>query len=304
MVIAELLQQTTSNEAIQFEKIVRGYDNEVYAVTTRQGFDYIVRIQQYGSTGFAEEDWALAQCRAAGAPVPDVCHVGTLTVDGQSKLVMVQRRIPGRPLADIQQRLSQAELAHIYAQVGAALSQIHSVKVGGFYKLNSGGVWDFPDWASIAAADLHDRQGERPYLHQAGFSAKEIDRLLAIMEQTPTPVDQQPVLCHGDLGPDHLFVDGSLTLTGIIDFGEFQGGLPMVDFVSLSLASPAVDLAWLQVGYTNQALFVDHFTARLRQGQVSYLIGYLAHCVRIQDEAEVKQATQRLHQILGERNEQ
>lgn len=43
-----LIRQTTGDEPSHSEKLVRGYDNEVYAVQTQQGHDYIVRIQQQG----------------------------------------------------------------------------------------------------------------------------------------------------------------------------------------------------------------------------------------------------------------
>lgn len=281
--ISDLIQQVTGDDPISHEKLVRGYDNEVYAVQTRQGNDYIVRIQQHGGAGYAEEQWAIERCRMVGVPVPVICFVGAVALGDQSKPVMVQRRVPGRPLSEVYATVGQDERAHIFSQVGAVLSKIHTIRVGGFYKRHTTGLWDFPDWESIAADNLRARQTERPQLQQAGLTDGEIAALFVLIEGEMPPKDRQPVLCHADLGLDHLFVDADLTLTGVIDFGEFQGGLPLVDFVSLSLHCSTVELAWVQAGYTNKALFATDFAQRLSLGRLNFLIGYLAHCVRIGD---------------------
>jgi aminoglycoside phosphotransferase (APT) family kinase protein len=278
-----LIRQSTGDEPIRHEQVVRGYDNEVYVVETRQGNAYIVRLQQHGRTGYAEEQWAIEQCRAVGVPVAEICHVGALTVGDQNKPVMVQRRVAGRPLSEVQAMLTQDERVHIYHQLGAALSKIHSIAVGGFYKLNPDGVWDFPDWESIAQANVRDRTAERPQLRQAGLTDAEIDALLALIIDAVPPINRQPVLCHGDFRPEHLFVDAALTLTGVIDFGEFQGGLPHVDFVSLSVDCSPAEMISIQAGYSNKALFTDAFAQRLRYHQISYLLGSLAYFVQIQD---------------------
>ena len=38
------------------------------------------------------------------------------------------------------------------------------------------------------------------------------------------------VLYHGDYTHEHWFVDECLNITGIIDFGDIQGGLVTTDF--------------------------------------------------------------------------
>ena len=285
--IFDLIQQVIGDEPISLEKLVRGYDNEVYAVQTRQGHDYIVRLRQHDGAGYAEEQWAIQRSRSVGVPAPEICYVGQLAVGDQRKPVMVQRRVPGRPLAEVYAMLSSEERAHVFRQVGALLSKLHSISVGGFYKLNPGGAWDFPDWESIDQSNRQDRTAERPQLLTAGLREEEIDAIFAITLVDNPPVDRQPVLCHGDLGLDHLFVDNELNLTGVIDFGEFQGGLPVVDFARLSLDCSPEELAWVQEGYPNKALLADNFAQRLRQIRLNFLSGYLAHCVRIADHEEV-----------------
>lgn len=298
--IFNLLKQTTGQTPIQRAKITRGYDSEVYAIKTEQQEIFIVRIQQHGSVGFAEEHWAINRSREAGAPVPDVCFVGTLRVNAEEKPVMIQRKVPGRALIEIQAQLSEPELAYIYAQAGVALSRIHSVHVGGFYRMQPDGTWDFPDWESIVNADQKDRAAERDLLRQIGFTNDDVDRMLTVnASRLYTGAPPRPVLCHGDFGPDHLFVDQELNLTAVIDFGDFQGGLPILDFVILSIYYPDVDLKWLQAGYEDKSLFNDRFELELRGKRVGYLMGYLAHCVKIGDHDEIRRKTTQLRDCLS-----
>jgi hypothetical protein len=77
-----------------------------------------------------------------------------------------------------------------------------------------------------------------------------------------------------------LFFDDELKLCGVIDFGEFQGGQPIVDFANLSMTCPDVDLAWLQPDYGNANLFDQTFPDRLRVTKVGLQIGNLAHFIQ------------------------
>lgn len=279
--IFDLAGRTTGQEAIAREKIVRGYDSEVYLVHMRQGDDVIVRIRHHGGAPFADEAWAISQCREVGVPVPEVLLVETINIDGNEREVMVQRRVPGRALSEIERDLTIEQRAAVWRQAGAALGAIHSIRVGGFYKRHPDGSWDFPVWKSVAEQSIIDRTSEKPLLMQAGFRADEVDQLLQMLEAGQAlVVDEQPVLCHGDFLPGHLFVDDDLKLRGVIDFGEFQGGGPILDFANLSMDFPDIDLAWLQPDYGNQKLFDDTFPARLQTTKIGLQIGYLAHYIR------------------------
>src|SRR3712207_6455761 len=90
-VLFGIVQEATGQRAERFEKIVRGYDNEVYGVTMRRGRSFIVRSRRHGEISFREEAWALEQCRRAGAPVPEVCLLTTRLLGDAPREVMVQR---------------------------------------------------------------------------------------------------------------------------------------------------------------------------------------------------------------------
>lgn len=279
--VTALVRQATGHVANDITRIVRGYESEVYRATTNSGEAVVVRIRRYGSVSYASEAWAIEQCRAAGVPVPDVLLLDTIEADDHTHEVMVQRAVPGRPLGDIQQRLSRAERARVWAQAGEALARIHSVRAGGFYKMRQPGVWDFPDDDSVSHSAIGARQGDVDELRTHGIASDDLDTLVEILvagENAFTcPV---PSLLHGDFLPDHLFVDDDLRLRGVIDFGDFQGGPRIVDVANLHMNAPDVDLAWLRAGYGEREPFDQHFERRLILTSAEQQIGYLAHFVR------------------------
>ena len=308
--VFDLIQRATGKTPIVRTKIVQGWDNEVYNVHTDDDAEWIVRIQQHGTTGFEQEIWAIEACRAAGVPVPEICLIDQIEGPDsgyhdndslRTHSVMVQKRVPGRPLLEVQAGLSEQQLANVYRQVGAALGKMHSIQVGGFYKMNADGEWDFPDWESLSQAARRDRAAERPKLIQAGFRSQDVDALLELGEyyQREFACDYA-VLCHGDMEPDHLFVDDDLTLTGIIDFGEFHGGTPIHDFAILNMAEPQIDLMWLRAGYDNDALFEARFAERLLLHKLGWLMGYLAYLVDSDNHEERKAVAASLREALNE----
>lgn len=65
-------------------------------------------------------------------------------------------------------------------------------------------------------------------------------------------------LLHGDPQPDHIFVDDSLRITGIIDFGDVRAGDPVFDIAWWSvLHEPTWPSAWLTDGYPQWHLLPD-----------------------------------------------
>ena len=190
-----------------------------------------------------------------GAPVPDVLLYDRGWIDGAEREVMVQCAILGRTLEEQRGSLGEDQLRSCLVQAAAALAKIHSVRVDGFY-MRRHGVWDFANWEGVAAANLRDRTAERAPVRTAGFTDAELDVLLGTLDQLqrqfPWP---NPVLLHGDYTPEHLFFDDTAMLAGIIDFGQAQGGSPMIDLDELLKGTDGwgvpedVRLKWLREGY-------------------------------------------------------
>ena len=274
-VLVDVVKGVTGHEVTSRQRIVQGYANEVYRVGTRQGNQFIVRIRRHEAVGFVEEAWAMARCRAAGAPVPDVYGVTRVDVDGQAREIMVLELVTGRALSDVVMGLTPWEREQVLTRVGAVMSTIHGVKIDGFGRLRPDGRWESPDWDSYVQAIPRERSKDAPFLIQAGLHETEVDSLLYLLARLPTVARSQPVLCHADLAMSHLFVDDQLNLTGVIDFGQWRGGTPALDFAVLRMYHPEIDLAWLKRGYQDQAIFNQTFPLQLLIHQANMTIGYL-----------------------------
>lgn len=298
--IATFARRATGLDAAHIERVVRGYESEVYMATTAVGERFVVRIRRYGSVSYASEAWAIAACRAAGAPVPDLVLVGTYPLDGAEREVMVQRAVEGRPLSDIQRTLTRDELAHVWAQAGEALARIHSVRAGGFYKMREPGVWDFPDDAGVAQSGQDGRRRDLDELRRRGAARDDLEALAELLDASagafPCP---EPSLLHGDFLPGHLFVDDALRLRGVIDFGDFQGGPRIVDLANLRMSAPEVDIQWLRAGYGEQEPFDEHLGRRLLLAEAGMEIGYLAHYLREGNDAEAAAVVQAMRETAA-----
>jgi aminoglycoside phosphotransferase (APT) family kinase protein len=188
----------------------------------------------------------------------------------------------------------------VLVQAGAALAAIHSVPVGGFYKRHDDGSWDFPDWDGLMRAAVRDRTAEMPLLLSAGFTEPDLAALRATLETHRDDYPcSQPVLCHGDFSPEHWIVDAGPNLSGVIDFGEFQGGPPITDIAYLSMERPDIDLSGLRRGYGDSDWWDDGLPRRLLLHRAGLQMGYLAHYLRQGNREEAEPMARGLRATLG-----
>jgi len=297
-VLFDLVARATRCQPIRSERIVQGYDNEVYAVETDDGASFIVRLHRFGEVSLTQEAWALEQCRRQAVPVPEVLGLETLTMADGHREVMVQRRLPGRPLSAILPSLGPGERARVLFRAGEALRGIHTINVGGYYRRRDDGSWDFPSRVAVAKSAMRHRAAEAPQL-LTHLSAVDVARMLEILSQQEHEArGEQPVLCHGDFVTQHIFVTEGLALCGIIDFGEFQGGAPIHDLAYLALEQPDLPMAPLLAGYDDARVVGPVFADQLRRYQIGLGMGYLAHYVGIGNDIEARRVAARLKAVL------
>lgn len=299
-VVFEIVKNATGNNPVKREKIVKGYDNEVYSIETEQGNNFIVRIRRFGEVEFRQEAWAIEQSKNAGVPVPQVFFVGNIpTKDGANLEVMVLEKLDGDSLANIRQTIDDANLRKILVEAGKILAKIHSVKSGGFYQRHENGEWDFSDWEREMDSSIKDRSGEKELILSAGFSPSDFDFMIEMMKKYKTEFPcTQPVLNHGDYLPEHIFVGKDLRISGIIDFGMFQGAPPIHDLAYLSFEEPKLDISAIKEGYSNKALFDDNFEMRLNLHKLGLQMGHLAHNIRIGDNTQAQTISGELRKTL------
>ena len=297
--VEAMVQRATGQSVTALERIVAGNDNEVYAVTPSQGSEFVVRIHRSASCTLTEEAWALAQARAAGVPVPDVLLVDQIEHEGAPLDFMVQTRLAGRPLEDRLPHLGHQDRERTLHAMGRTLAQLHMVAVDGFYRRRPDGRWDFPDWFAFMDRAARDRAAEAPWLHVAGFSPRDIDSTMELIQQYDQAFDcPQPVLCHGDFVPEHVFFDDDLRIVGVIDFGQYEGNHPVHDFALLSMMADERIESAVRRGYAEVGILDDQFDFRLHLHRLMLEVGYLAHHIQIPGHPEVPRYAQGLRSTL------
>jgi len=118
--------------------------------------------------------------------VPEIIHCGKILNNDKLLDIMIEEKIQGSPLTP-----------DLYEEAGAELRKIHSIKVNGFWRMHEDGTFDF------------DINGVLQDGSKRLFENKE--------DVIP------PILCHGDYRCDHILCENG-HITGIIDFGDFNGG--------------------------------------------------------------------------------
>lgn len=296
--VAAVVRKATGRPMASLSRIVRGQENEVYRAVTDSADEVVVRIRRFGEEGsLADEAWAMDQARRAGAPVPEVLLLDRLTSDGADLPVMVQAIAEGQALAE-RADLTAAERQAALARAGEVLARINAVTVPGFWRPGSDGEW-MSDWTSLMSGFTADREAERDLICAMGFGAAEFDRMItclhAYADEFPC---SQPVLCHGDFTPEHIFVDSQLRISAVIDFGMYCGGPPVSDLAYLRYALPRDDLAAILTGYDGAEKDDDAFWRRLDLHALGLAIGNLASDVAKGNTAAARESADSLAAIL------
>ncbi len=247
--LADLVRRATHSDLDGVDRILEGYSNEVYRVRCTDAQDVIVRILRFDddttSAASAGEAWAIGSARAAGVPAPEVLLLDTVRVDGAEFPAMVQRTVPGRPLSKIIDRLSERQRHEVLAELGGLTARINGIQVD-----------EVCDWPTVIATEVAAHAANRDKIISGGVPASQFDRILNLLGEYVRETRPAPgVLCHGDLSPKHVFVTGdgnegsAVRVSGIIDFGDWQSGLPVHDLAVLRVRDPRLDLRPLLAGY-------------------------------------------------------
>lgn len=299
-VVAAVVRRATGSSAVTLSRIVRGQDNEVYQAATDDGAQVIVRINHFGEDdGFAGEAWAMDQARLVGVPVPEVLLIGRLNDEDAQHPVMVQAMAPGQVLAERAQ-LTAVERHRALVRAGAVLARMNSVQVPGLWRPGPDGAWPDRDWETLMTDWVDDREAERDLVCSMGFAAAEFARMIALLRTYVRDFPcGQPVLCHGDFTPEHIFIDEHQHVCGVIDFGMYCGGPPISDLAYLRYALPESDLAAILAGYGGNTLHrEDASWHQLELHALGLAIGNLASEITIGNTAAARQSANSLATIL------
>lgn len=255
------------------ERWVRSYSNEVYAVTTVDGQELVVRISRAGARHFDAEHWARANCAARGVPVPRVLGAAVRAIDDVELSCSVEERAPGETL-DILTSAGEVDVElreEIVASAGESLAAIHTVQTKGWGPIDDHGRGAHTD----ATTDLRWLAGLvpglRPVARKHRLAFHHIEDALGVIEAAPG--SDEPCLIHGDFGPKHVMVDQG-RVTALLDFENAQGGEPFDD-IAFWLYGYRDDVAALRRGYERVSK-LDDFDRQLATSWVRVGLCYFA----------------------------
>ncbi|GAB3748417.1 phosphotransferase family protein [Microlunatus parietis] len=292
--VTDFVRRTTGAEALELDRIARGYDNEVYRVTLATGACVFVRIRRR-EDGFTNELWAMDQARDHGIPVPEVLGVDTISGDQREQSAMVITPAPGHQFLQVAEELPDNERRATLADLGRVVTRLHEVRTPGIWRPDDEGRW--PDPSELREGYVQERRAEHDRLVTAGLSAAEIEATFAALEASPEPPAAGFVLCHGDLSPEHVFVeDGRVSC--LIDWGMWHGGSRLGELTYLYNTFEDEDFAAILAGYGRP--LDDELRRDLATVTLSQRIGHVAHHVAIGDRAATERNVSLMRRALRE----
>lgn len=294
-VINSVVGRVTGGRVAGTERVIRGDEYEVHRVHLSDGTVVYLRAAWPGTEApkVGHEAWAMNQARYGGVPVPEVLAVERVESPDGDLMAMVVREAPGRQLRYVLPSLSAERRKAALTELGRTLRVLHEVVMPGTGRPDDHGRWaePEPDRRRYVAAVADDTQ----HLATAGLSSAEVGRVLEIVHSDLVPIENPPVLCHGDLSYEHVFVDAELMVVGLIDWGMWNASSAEADLTLVRILSPAPDFAAVLAGHglSDDADFRDRLcwhTITQATGQVQWLVvsgqvGELARPVAVIREA-------------------
>ena len=192
-----------------------GERNRVWLVRTSQGLDVVVRFLA-DDRRFVMEQRVLELAAGAGVPVAEV-----LWAEREPSPVLVQRRLPGRMLAEVGLR------SPAISSVAEMLRTIHGLPIAsGFGNLGADLCGEASSLASWFIDDVVAEVGviRSPVPGAIAAAVEELEAARPLLDR------QRPGLVHGDLQPFNVLVGDDGQVTGVLDWEAAKSGPPAFDF--------------------------------------------------------------------------
>ena len=252
-IVVAAVGEVAKAPVLDLRRIVAGEQNEVYDVTLERAPSLIVRISHGGPEAHDREAWVLGQCASRGIRAPRVHALRRVEVGSEQRSIIVMEKLPGERLCDVNP--DELDVRRVLGDVGAWLTELHSIPVQGFGYLDGSGVGKFPtmdDWLAglTTGAPVFEEAGR-----SVGLDAATIRGWLREIVDSFGASPPRVALLHNDLLANHVLVhDGHLS--GIIDFGEVAAEPAASDFARWDFQEgERFPVEWIQAGYGDRSLF-------------------------------------------------
>lgn len=237
----------------------------------------------------------MQQARDNGVPVPAVLAVEPIG----ERYAMVVAAAAGAALNDVRSSLAPDLYAAAMTDLGRVMARLHTVRMPGSGVPNDDGVWSDPEthrrrYLANVLADLEQ-------LGAAGLVASEIDDIQATMHNASSViVPDRPVLCHGDLGHEHVFVDDDMRVCGLIDWGMWHAGSAADDLAAVRTRHSETAFAAVLSGHSGESSADPEFRRAILCCALAQLVGQTCWLIRSQQGALLPAAAAGIRGALAE----
>jgi len=245
--VVSVVHRATGGTVAATHRLIRGDECEVHRVELADGSVVYLRVAFPGTPPgkILHEAWAMGRARDRGVPVPAVLATETIHTDAGERPGAVIAGAPGNQLHEMLPSLCPADRTTVMNGVGRILRKLHSVSMPGAGVPDDQGVW--------TDADTHHRSYKTNRLADcehlaAGLTPSEIEQVIDVLNR-PTDDPSSPVLCHGDVSPQHVFIDRELRIVGLIDWGMWHADSAVSELAGLALANTTTDFRAILAGH-------------------------------------------------------
>ncbi|KAI1020186.1 hypothetical protein LB503_006225 [Fusarium chuoi] len=234
-------------DAVVGKEIHNYWGNRVLEHTNSKGEVLALKVSSPNGIDRSQADM-MQYAAIHGVLAPKVRGVYDIITKRPIARVMVSERVPGVPLVDVWQNMSQAEQASIKEQLRAQIKQMRTLVqpyIGRIDKQPTRNIYNTTFVRHCGPFEDEESFDEWCLARLSGGSFQRW-KWKKVLEKQRRKSTGRFVLTHGDLSPRNIMVDAS-TITGIIDW-ELSGFYP--EYVEYAFAlgiGPGIEEWWKPV---------------------------------------------------------
>lgn len=272
--VVSVVEHATGRSVAASHRLIRGDECEIHRVELTDRAVVYLRVAFPGTppSKILHEAWAMDRARDRGLPVPPVLATDTIHTSSGNRTAMVIAEAAGNQLVKLLPWLCREDRSTVMNNVGRVLRGLHSISMPGAGVPDDHGVWTDPD--TQHRGYVIDRLGDCRHLPAAGLTPAEIDHVISTLESSTCTVGI-PVLCHGDVSPQHVFIDSELRMVGLIDWGMWRAGSAASELASLALSHAPTDFTAILAGHDDTDPAVRHSISWHAIAQATHQIAWL-----------------------------
>ncbi|KAG9498601.1 hypothetical protein J7337_009409 [Fusarium musae] len=234
-------------DAVVGKEIHNYWGNRVLEHTNSHGEVLALKVSNPDGIDRAQADM-MHYAATHGVLAPKVRGVYDIITRRPIARVMISERVPGEPLVDVWQNMSEAEQTSVKEQLRAQMKQMRTLTqpyIGRIDKQPTRNIYNTTFVRHCGPFEDEESFDEWCLARLSGGSLQRW-KWKRVLEKQRRKSTGRFVLTHGDLSPRNIMVDGS-TITGIIDW-ELSGFYP--EYVEYAVAiglGPGIEEWWVPV---------------------------------------------------------